>query len=77
MLAISLVFGSFLTILFLIVGVMLGWVAREYMMNHQDTPKLHPEFFDHHGNVIPDEVLAVTFQEGLFDDYDDEDEDEE
>ena len=55
---------------------MLGWVAREYMMNHQDVPKLHPEFFDQHGNVIPDEVVAVTFQEGLLD-YDDEEEDEE
>jgi hypothetical protein len=76
MLAVSLVFGSFLTILFLIVGVMFGWVAREYMMNHQEMPKLHPEFFDQHGNVIPDEVVAVTFQEGLFDDYDDEDDEE-
>jgi hypothetical protein len=76
MLAVSLVLGSFLTILFLIVGVMLGWVAREYMMNHQDMPKLHPEFFDQHGNVIPDEVVAVTFQEGLFDDYDDDDEED-
>lgn len=76
MLAVSLVLGSFLIILFLIVGVMLGWVAREYMMNHQDMPKLHPEFFDQHGNVIPDEVVAVTFQEGLFDDYDDEDEED-
>ena len=55
---------------------MLGWVAREYMMNHQEMPKLHPEFFDQHGNVIPDEVVAVTFQEGLFDDYDDEDEED-
>lgn len=76
MLALSLVLGSFLIILFLIVGVMLGWIVREYLMNHQDVPKLHPEFFDQHGNVIPDEVVAVTFQEGLFDDYED-DEDEE
>jgi len=76
MLAISLVFGSFLIVLFFILGIVLGWVSREYMMEHQDKPKLHPEFFDQHGNVIPDEVVAVTFQEGLFDDYDDEDEEE-
>ena len=31
MLAISLVFGSFLTVLFLIVGLIGGWTAREYM----------------------------------------------
>jgi hypothetical protein len=72
MLAISLVLGSFTLVLFFIVGLMLGWVVREYLMNYQDKPKLHPEFFDQHGNVIPDEVVAVTFQEGFFDDSDDE-----
>jgi len=76
MLAISLVFGSFLTVLFLVVGVVTGWVAREYMMNYQDRPKLHPEFFDSKGNVIPDEVLAISFNPDYFDDYEDEDEEE-
>jgi len=78
MLATSLVFGSFLTILFLIVGLITGWVAREYMMNYQDKPKLHPEFFDEKGNVIPDEVLAISFNPDYFDDdleEDDEDTD--
>jgi hypothetical protein len=74
MLATSLVVGSFLTILFFVVGLMVGWIAREYMLNYQDTPKLHPEFFDQHGNVVPDEVVAVRFEEGYFDD---EEEDEE
>ena len=76
MLATSLVFGCFLTILFLVVGLVTGWVAREYMMNYQDRPKLHPEFFDSKGNVIPDEVLAISFNPDYFDD-DFEDEDEE
>jgi hypothetical protein len=75
MLAISLVFGSFIILLFFVVGLMLGWTSREYLMNYQDKPKLHPEFFDQHGNVIPDEVVAVTFQEGFFDDDDDEEDD--
>ena len=74
MLATSLVIGSFMTILFFIVGLMIGWVAREYMMNYQDTPKLHPEFFDEHGNVVPDEVVAVSFEEGYFDDEEEEEE---
>jgi hypothetical protein len=73
MLAVSLVFGSFLTVLFLIVGLVTGWVAREYMMNYQDTPKLHPEFFDEHGNVVADEVVAVRFEEGYFNDDEEED----
>jgi len=74
MLAASLVFGSFLTILFLIVGALVGWTAREYMMNYREIPKLHPEFYDQNGNVIPDEVLAVSFNPDYFDDeeYDDE-----
>ena len=50
MLAISLVFGSFLTLLFLIVGAIGGWVAREYMMNYQEIPRIHPEMFDGNGN---------------------------
>jgi len=75
MLAASLVFGSFITVLFLIVGVIGGWVAREYVMNYQDAPRLHPEFFDDNGNVIPDEVLAVRFEEGFFaDETEEEDE---
>ena len=46
MLAVSLVFGSFLTILFLIVGLVTGWVAREYMMNYREIPRHNPEMFD-------------------------------
>ena len=74
MLAVSLVFGSFMTVLFLVVGLIGGWVAREYMMNYQDTPKLHPEFFDEHGNVVPAECLALRFEEGFFSDEMEEDE---
>lgn len=77
MLAVSLVFGSFLTILFLILGVVVGWTAREYMMNYREVPKLHPEFYDENGNIIPDEVLAISFDQDYFDDkeYDDEEDD--
>ena len=75
MLATSLVFGSFLTILFLIVGVMIGWVAREYMMNYREIPRPHPEMFDNQGNLIPDEVIAFRFDNNY--DYDDTEEDDE
>jgi hypothetical protein len=33
---------------------------------------LHPEFFDENGNVLPDEVIAVRF-ENAEDYYDNED----
>ena len=62
MLAVSLVFGSFLTVLFLIVGVVIGWTAREYMMNYREVPRPHPEMFDNQGNLIPDEVIAFNFE---------------
>jgi len=76
MLAVSLVFGSFLIVLFLIVGVIGGWVAREYMMNYREIPKLHPEFYDQNGNVIPDEVLAISFNPEYFDNDESEEEED-
>jgi len=71
MLAISLVFGSFLTVLFLIVGAIGGWVAREYFMNYHDI-KVHPEMFDSNGNILPDEIVAFRFEN-----YDNNEEDDE
>ena len=70
MLAISLVYGSFLTILFLIVGLIGGWVAREYFMNYHEL-KVHPEMFDSNGNVLPDEIVAFRFEN-----YDNNEEDD-
>ena len=67
-------FASFVGVVFLLIGFMGGWILREYMLNYQDTPKLHPEFYDQHGNIVADEVIAVSFQEGLFEDTEDEDE---
>ena len=67
-------FASFVGVVFLLIGFMGGWILREYMLNYQDTPKLHPEFYDQHGNIVADEVIAVSFQEGLFEDSEDEDE---
>lgn len=73
MLATSLLVGFLMTFLFFIVGLLTGWVAREYMLSYQDKPNFHPEMYDSHGNIIPDEILAVRFENDY--DYDDEDED--
>ena len=73
MLAISLVFGSFLTVLFLIVGAIGGWVAREYMMNYQEVPRIHPEMFDGNGNLVPDEIVAFRFENNYDNDEEDDD----
>ena len=58
----TLVFGSFLLIGFLLVGVIGGWVAREYMMNYQEVPRIHPEMFDGNGNLVPDDIVAFRFE---------------
>ena len=73
MLATSLVFGSFLTLLFLIVGAIGGWVAREYMMNYQEIPRIHPEMFDSNGNLVPDDIVAFRFENNYDNDEEDND----
>ena len=62
MLAVSIVFASFLFILFLVVGVIGGWVSRDYMMNYQEVEKIHPEMYDRNGNIVPDEIVAFRFE---------------
>ena len=73
MLAVSLVFGSFLLIGFLLVGVIGGWVARDYMLNYQENSQVHPEMFDQNGNLVPDEIVAFRFENN----YDNDEEDDE
>lgn len=63
------ILGSFL------IGVMIGWFGNDIIhafLNNNKVP-IHPEFFDENGNVIPDEILAVRFEN----DYEHTDEDEE
>ena len=73
MLAISLVFGSFLTIMFLIIGIIGGWVARDYMLNYREIPRPHPEMFDEMGNLVPDEIVAFRFENNYDNDEEDDD----
>ena len=73
MLAASIVFASFLLILFLIVGVIGGWVARDYMMNYQEVEKIHPEMYDRNGNIVPDEIVAFRFENNYDNDEEDDD----
>ena len=73
MLAISLVFGSFLTIMFLLIGIIGGWVARDYMLNYREIPRPHPEMFDELGNLVPDEIVAFRFENNYDNDEEDDD----
>jgi len=62
------------TLLFFMVGSIIGWLTYRHLLETRP-PYLHPEFFDENGQIIPDEVVAVRFEEGFFDDDSDEDED--
>ena len=50
------------SLLFLLIGLVIGWVSREYMMNYREVPRPHPEMFDVNGNLVPDEIVAFNFE---------------
>ena len=74
MLAVALTIGTLVSILFFFVGGVVGWLARENSYQVQSI-YTHPEMFDENGNVFPDEILAIRF-ENSSDDEDDEDDDD-
>ena len=71
MLAVTLTIGTLVSIMLFFVGGVVGWLAKEHQFQTQPI-YTHPEMFDENGNVLPDEILAVRF-ENSYDDYEDED----
>ena len=75
MLASELTIFTILSFLFLLVGGVIGWLTKSHLYESQVRQfYTHPEMFDENGNLIPDEILAVRF-ENNYDDNDDEEED--
>lgn len=73
MLAAELTIFSLVSLLFLLVGGVIGWITKQHVYSNQQLQVYtHPEMFDNNGNVIPDEIIAVRFEN-----YHDYDEDEE
>ena len=68
-------FTIMFTLLFFMVGSIIGWLTYRHLLESRP-PYLHPEFFDENGQIIPDEVVAVRFEEGYFDDGDDDEDDD-
>ena len=67
---------TIVSFLALLVGGMLGWMARQH--SYETTPQViytHPEMFDANGQLVPDEILAVRFENNY--DTDTENEEEE
>ena len=47
----------------LLVGGMIGWMARQH--SYETTPQVvytHPEMFDANGQLVPDEILALRIE---------------
>ena len=63
MLAVTLTLSSIISILFLIVGGVVGYLVKEYVYerNAQYIPT-HPEMFDENGQIIAGDILAVRFE---------------
>ena len=62
-----------ISIMIFLVGVLIGWVARDYMMNYREIPRPHPEMFDINGNLVPDEIVAFRFENNYDNDEEDDD----
>ena len=63
-LVVTLTLSTVVSLLALVVGVVIGWVARQH--SYETTPQniySHPEMFDANGNIIPDEIVAVRFEQ--------------
>ena len=69
-------FTVMFTLLFFMVGGIIGWLTYRHLLESKP-PYLHPEFFDENGQVIPDEIVSVRFENSDYDydDYEDEEED--
>ena len=60
---VTLTLTTIVSFLALLVGGMIGWMARQH--SYETTPQIvytHPEMFDSNGNVLPDEILALRFE---------------
>lgn len=72
-LSVILTFTSLFCVMFLFIGLIGGWIFKQYQFERiYGIRNIHPEFFDTNGNLVPDEVLAVRFEEGYFDDDEEE-----
>ena len=62
-LVVTLTLMTVMSALALLVGGMIGWMARQH--SYETTPQVvysHPEMFDANGNIVPDEILALRIE---------------
>ena len=72
-LVVTLTLTTVVSALALLVGGMIGWMARQH--SYETTPQVvytHPEMFDANGQLVPDEIVALRI-ENNHDNTDEED----
>ena len=75
-LVVTLTLMTLVSILAIMVGGMIGWMARQH--SYETTPQVvytHPEMFDANGQLVPDEILALRIENNHDTDTTEEDED--
>jgi|TARA_Y100001951_G_scaffold28715_1_gene22524 hypothetical protein len=73
---VTLTLTTVVSLLALLVGGMIGWMARQH--SYETTPQVvytHPEMFDENGQLVPDEILALRI-ENNYDTSEDNDEED-
>ena len=64
--SVLLVIFSMLCFTFLIIGGIIGWLAQQNnyvnMQHRNDAFATHPEMYDENGMLIPDEIVALRFE---------------
>ena len=76
-LVVTLTLTTVVSALALLVGGMIGWMARQH--SYETTPQVvytHPEMFDVNGNIVPDEILALRIENNYDKEIDDDDDSE-
>ena len=71
---VTLTLTTVVSLLALLVGGMIGWMARQH--SYETTPQIvytHPEMFDENGNLSPDEIVTVRFENNYDNDEEDDD----
>tara|TARA_A200000159_G_scaffold161166_1_gene182579 strand:+ start:705 stop:941 length:237 start_codon:yes stop_codon:yes gene_type:complete len=66
-------FSATASFMFLCVGIVAGWTAKDFMHDYfysrEEAMQMHPEMYDEDGMVINEELLSVKF---IDEEYDDE-----
>ena len=71
---VTLTLTTVVSFLALLVGGMIGWLARQ--PSYETTPQVvyaHPEMFDENGQLVPDEIVAVRFENNYDNDTEEDD----